>query len=184
MFKATVLALFAAALAAEAAAAQTMTLTSPDIAPGARIANEQVLKGFGCTGANVSPALSWSGAPKGAKSFALSVYDPDAPTGNGFWHWVVFNIPPDVTSLPKGAGDPKGPAALKGAVQTRSDFGVPGYSGPCRPPGDPPHHYQFTIYALDTPKLDGDKNTPAAAIGSVLRLHTLAKATLTGVWGH
>ena len=120
MLKVTAFALLSAFLGAEAAAAQTMTLTSPDIAPGARIANEQVLKGFGCAGANISPALSWSGAPKGAKSFALSVYDPDAPTGNGFWHWVVFNIPPDVTRLLKGAGDPKGPAAPKRAVQTRS----------------------------------------------------------------
>ena len=184
MLKVTAFALLSAFLGAEAAAAQTMTLTSPDIAPGARIANEQVFKGFGCTGANISPALSWSGAPKGAKSFALSVYDPDAPSGNGFWHWVVFNIPPDVTSLPKGAGDPKGPAAPKGAVQTRSDFGVPGYSGPCPPRGDPPHHYQFTIFALDTPQLDGDKNTPAAVIGNQLHFHALAEAELVGVWGH
>ena len=107
MLKLTALALFAAFFGAEAAAAQTMTLTSPDIAPGAKIADEQVFNGFGCTGGNISPALSWSGAPKDTKSFALSVYDPDAPTGSGFWHWVVFNIPPDVTSLPKNAGNPK-----------------------------------------------------------------------------
>src|SRR5271165_4276792 len=111
MLKITAFALLAAFLGAQAAAAQTMTLTSPDIAPGARIADEQVLNGFGCTGGNISPALSWSGAPKDTKSFALSVYDPDAPTGSGFWHWVVFNIPPDVTSLPKGAGDPKSAAS-------------------------------------------------------------------------
>jgi len=117
MLKATAFALFAALLGAEGAAAQTMTLTSPDIAPGTRIADEQVYKGFGCTGGNISPALSWSGAPKDTKSFALSVYDPDAPTGSGFLHWVVFNIPPDVTSLPKNAGDPKGPAAPKGGAE-------------------------------------------------------------------
>jgi Raf kinase inhibitor-like YbhB/YbcL family protein len=184
MFKATVFALFAAFLGAEAAAAQTMTLTSPDIAPGAKIADEQVFKGFGCTGGNISPALSWSGAPAGTKSFALSVYDPDAPTGSGFWHWVVFNIPPDVTSLPKNAGDPKGPAAPKGAVQSRTDFGVPGYGGPCPPQGDPPHHYHFTIFAVDTPKLDGDENNSAAFVGFQLHFHTLAKAELVGVWGH
>src|ERR1700692_4658573 len=108
MLKVTALALFAAFLGAEAATAQTMTLTSPDVAPGATIVTEQVANVFGCTGGNVSPALSWSGAPKDTKSFALSVYDPDAPTGSGFWHWVVFNIPPDVTSLPKNAGDPNG----------------------------------------------------------------------------
>src|SRR5579872_3221367 len=107
MLKVAAFALLAAFLGAGGAAAQTMTLTSPDIAPGGKIADEQVFKGFGCTGGNISPALSWSGAPSGTKSFALSVYDPDAPTGSGFWHWVVFNIPANVMSLPKGAGDVK-----------------------------------------------------------------------------
>src|ERR1700728_2457081 len=120
MLKAIAFALFAAFLGGEAATAQTMTLTSPDIAPGAKIADEQVFSSLGCTGGNISPALSWSGAPQGTKSFELSVYDPHAPTGSGFWHWVIFNIPPDVTSLPKGAGDPKGPAAPKGAVESRT----------------------------------------------------------------
>src|ERR1700683_122250 len=83
---------------AGAGAAQALTLTSPDIKPGARISDEQVFNAFGCTGKNISPALSWSGAPKGTKSFAISVYDPDAPKGSGFWHWVVFNIHPDATS--------------------------------------------------------------------------------------
>jgi len=128
MLKLTALALLAGFLGAEAAAAQTMTLTSPDIAPGATIANEQVANVFGCTGGNVSPALSWSGAPKYTKSFALSVYDPDAPTGSGFWHWVVFNIPPDVTGLAKNAGNPKGAEAPKGAVQSRTDFGTDGWN--------------------------------------------------------
>ena len=94
-------------LGASAAMADDLTLTSPDIKEGATIANEQVFKGFGCTGNNVSPALSWSGAPAGTKSFAVSIYDPDAPTGSGWWHWVVFNIPATVSSLPKGAGDAK-----------------------------------------------------------------------------
>jgi Raf kinase inhibitor-like YbhB/YbcL family protein len=184
MLKVTALALFAAFFGAEAAAAQTMTLTSPDIAPGAKIADEQVFNAFGCTGGNISPALSWSGAPQGTKSFALSVYDPDAPTGSGFWHWVVFNIPPDVTSLPKNAGNPKGAEAPKGAVQSRTDFGVPGYGGPCPPQGDPPHHYHFTIFAVDTPTLEGDENTSAAVVGFMLHFHTLAKGELVGVWGH
>jgi Raf kinase inhibitor-like YbhB/YbcL family protein len=184
MFKAAAFALFAACAGAGSAAAQTMTLTSPDIAPGGKIADEQVYKGFGCTGGNISPALSWAGAPKGAKSFALTVYDPDAPTGSGWWHWVVFNIPPDVTSLAKNAGDPKGPEAPKGAMQSRTDFGVPGYGGPCPPKGGPAHHYHFTIFAVDTPKLDGDENTTAATVGFMLHFHTLAKAELVGVYGH
>src|ERR1700735_4847264 len=133
MLKVTAFAFLAALLGTQAATAQTMTLTSPDIAPGAKIADAQVFNAFGCTGGNISPALSWSGAPKETKSFALSVYDPDAPTGSGFWHWVVFNIPPDITSLPKNAGNLKAGDAPKGAVQSRTDFGVPGYRGP-RPP--------------------------------------------------
>ena len=174
----------ALALAMAANSAQALSLTSPDIKPGARIADEQVFSAFGCTGKNISPALSWKDAPKGTKSFALSVYDPDAPTGSGFWHWVVFNIPADVTSLAKGAGDPKSPDAPKGAVQSRTDFGVPGYGGPCPPKGDKPHHYQFTVFALDTDKIDADQNASAAFVGFNLHFHTLAKATLTGVWGH
>jgi hypothetical protein len=164
------------------AAAQALSLTSPDVKPGARIADEQVYGG--CGGKNISPALSWSDVPKGTKSFALSIYDPDAPTGSGYWHWVVFNIPADVTSLPKGAGDPKTDAAPKGAIQSRTDFGTPGYGGPCPPKGDKPHHYQITIFALDTDKIDADENTTAATVGFNLHFHTLAKATLTGVWGH
>lgn len=166
-----------------AGAANALTLSSPDIKPGAKIAEEQVLNSFGCSGKDISPALNWSGAPKGTKSFALSVYDPDAPTGSGFWHWVVFNIPPDVTSLPKGAGDPKSDAAPKSAVQSRTDFGVPGYGGPCPPKGDKPHHYHFTIFAVDVDKLDADANTSAAIVGFNLHFHTLAKASLTGLYG-
>jgi Raf kinase inhibitor-like YbhB/YbcL family protein len=183
MLKVTALALFAAFIGIGAAVAQTMTLTSPDIAPGAKIADEQVANVFGCKGGNISPALSWSGAPKDTKSFALSIYDPDAPTGSGFWHWVVFNIPPDVTSLPKNAGNLKGAEAPRGAVQSRTDFGVPGYGGPCPPQGDPPHHYHITIFAVDTPKLDGDENTSAAVIGFMLHFHTLAKGELVGLYG-
>ncbi len=98
-------ALGVSALGSSAANAQSMTLTSSDIKEGGTIVNEQVFKGFGCTGGNVSPALSWSGAPSGTKSFAVAIYDPDAPTGSGWWHWVVFNLPPGTASLPKGAGE-------------------------------------------------------------------------------
>src|ERR1700687_1159039 len=136
-----------------AASAQSMTLTSADIKEGATIANEQVFKGFGCTGNNVSPALSWSGAPGGTKSFAVSMYDPDAPTGSGSWHWVVFNIPASTTSLPKGAGDVKKKLMPKGAIQSRTDFGADGYGGPSSPTGDKPHHYQITGFAAGVAKL-------------------------------
>jgi Raf kinase inhibitor-like YbhB/YbcL family protein len=166
-----------------AANAQSMTLTSADLKEGATIANEQVLKGSGCTGGNVSPALSWNGAPAGTKSFTISIVDPD---GDGWRHWVVFNIPPDTTSLPKGAGDVKKKLMPKGAIQSRNDFGSAGYGGPCPPPGDKPHRYQITVFAVDVDKLPNAKNdaVSAALAGFDLNSHTLAKATLTGLYGH
>jgi|SRR5579875_52522 len=177
------MALLAGMMVCGTASAQGFTLSSPDIADGATIGNDFVFKGFGCSGKNLSPALSWSGAPAGTKSFALTVYDPDAPTGSGWWHWVVYDIPPHVTSLPRGAGDPHGKHLPKGAVQGRTDFGTVGYGGPCPPPGDKPHRYIFTIFALDVPKLDVPKDATAALIGFNLHAHTLAKASFTGLYG-
>jgi Raf kinase inhibitor-like YbhB/YbcL family protein len=173
------------ALGASAANGQSMTLTSAEITEGATIPNEQVLKGFGCTGGNVSPSLNWSGAPSGTKSFAVSVYDPDAPTGSGWWHWVVFNIPAGTTSLPKGAGEVNKKLMPKGAIQSRNDFGSNGYSGPCPPAGGKPHHYQITVFAVDVDKLPHARNDAASPVlvGSDLRSHTLAKAMLTGLYG-
>jgi Raf kinase inhibitor-like YbhB/YbcL family protein len=166
---------------AAASVANAMTLTSPDIKPGGKIANEQVFNSWGCTGENVSPALSWSGAPKGTKSFAVSMYDPDAPTGSGFWHWWVANLPPDTTGLPKGAGGGTGLPA--GALQARNDYSKVGYGGPCPPPGKP-HRYQITVYALDVDKLpDAGPDASPAVFGFDAHAHTLAKATLTGLYG-
>src|SRR6478736_7446588 len=141
-------ALAAGVAAAGAAQAQSMTLTSPQIKEGATIANEQVFKGFGCTGGNISPALNWSGAPSATKSFAVTMYDPDAPTGSGWWHWVMYNIPPNVSKLPPGAGDPAR-EWLPGVTHGNTDFGNRGYGGPCPPAGDAPHRYIFTVHALD-----------------------------------
>jgi len=173
------------ALGAGAASAQSLTLTSADIKEGASIANEQVFKGFGCTGGNLSPALSWSGAPAATKSLAVSIYDPDAPTGSGWWHWVVFNIPAATTSLPKGAGDVAKKLMPAGAIQSRTDFGSDGYGGPCPPAGDKPHRYQITVFAVDVDKLpDATSDAASAAlVGFDLHFHTLAKATLTGLYG-
>ncbi|HZZ62386.1 MAG TPA: YbhB/YbcL family Raf kinase inhibitor-like protein [Roseiarcus sp.] len=166
---------------AAASVASAMTLTSPDVKPGSKIADEQVFNSWGCTGKNVSPALSWSGAPKGTKSFAISMYDPDAPTGSGFWHWWVANLPPDTTGLPKGAGGGSGLPA--GALQPRNDYSQVGYGGPCPPPGKP-HRYQITVYALDVDKLpDAGPEASPAVFGFDAHAHTLAKATLTGLYG-
>ena len=170
-------------LGANVANAQSMSLTSSEIKEGGTIANEQVFKGFGCTGGNLSPSLSWSGAPSGTKSFAVSIYDPDAPTGSGWWHWVVFNIPAGTTSLPKDAGNVKKKLMPKGAIQSRTDFGADGYGGPCPPPGDKPHHYHFTVYALDIDKIDADQNASPAYIGFNIHFHTLAKGHFVGLYG-
>lgn len=131
----------------------------------------------------MSPALKWAGAPESAKSFALMVYDPDAPTGSGFWHWVMFDIPATTTELPQKAGDPKAGKAPTGAIQSRTDFGVPGYGGPCPPAGDAPHHYHFMLFATDLPKLGLDADTSAAVVGFTLHFHTLAKAEFVATYG-
>ena len=174
-----------AAIPAARAGGGKFTLTSPDIAPGKTIATAQVFNQFGCTGGNISPALSWSNAPAGTQSFALLMHDPDAPTGSGWWHWVVFNIPAATTSLPQGAGDGKKKLMPQGAIQSRTDFGADGYGGPCPPTGDKPHHYQITVFAVDVDKLPDAKNDMASAalVGFDLHFHTLAKATLTGLYG-
>jgi len=182
MFKRAVL-VIAVSLTATVASAAGFTLTSPEIKPNGQISTEQVFKGFGCTGDNVSPALSWHGAPKGTKSFAVTVYDPDAPTGSGWWHWVVFNLPADSTGLKMGAGDPKAGLLPAGAVQSRTDYGQTGYGGPCPPVGDKPHHYIFTVYALKLDKLPLDENSPAAMVGYYLHQNMLGKAVLRGRYG-
>lgn len=167
----------------EAAIAESFTVSSPQVKKGGLIANEQVFNSFGCAGENISPALQWKDAPAGAKSFAVTVYDPDAPTGSGWWHWVVFNIPADATALPKGAGNPEAGLAPSGSVQGRTDFGKPGYGGPCPPQGDKPHRYQFTVYALKVDKLPLDENAPAAMVGFYLHQNLIEKTVLEARYG-
>jgi hypothetical protein len=157
-------------------------VTSPEIKKNGTIAEEQVFNGFGCQGANVSPALNWTGAPAGTKSFAVTVYDPDAPTGSGWWHWVVFDIPATAKGLPKNASA-QAASLPTGSVQSRTDFGKPGYGGPCPPAGDKAHHYQFTVHALKVDKLPLDENVPAAMVGFYLHQNTLQKAVLNARYG-
>ncbi|MPQ76643.1 YbhB/YbcL family Raf kinase inhibitor-like protein [Hydrogenovibrio sp. JE_KL2] len=159
-----------------------MTLTSAEVKPAESISTKQVFNGFGCTGKNVSPSLKWSGEPKGTESFALMVYDPDAPTGSGWWHWVVFNIPKSVHQLPLNAGNPAMHLMPKGVIQSRTDFGSTGYGGPCPPKGDKPHRYQFTIYALKVKSLPLKADTTAATVGYYVHQNMLAKATLQGMY--
>jgi Raf kinase inhibitor-like YbhB/YbcL family protein len=161
----------------------TFSVSSNSFKDGDYLGKDFVLSadfGFGCAGGNQSPHLTWSGAPPATASFAVTCYDPDAPTGSGFWHWVVVNIPPDVTELALGAGSADG-TLTKGALMTRTDFGKPGYGGPCPPEGDHPHRYQFTVFAVgDT--LDVGADTSAAVVGFNLHFKTLAKAAIMGLF--
>jgi len=172
-----------AMLACASFAAQSFTLESAEIKPDSTIGEAQVYKGFGCEGGNISPSLIWKSAPAGTKSFAVTVYDPDAPTGSGWWHWVIFNIPANVTSLPRGIGNPASGQTPKGAVQSRTDFGKPGYGGPCPPQGDKPHRYIFTVYALRVDKIDADENASAALVGFMINANRLDKASFTATYG-
>src|SRR4051812_34811461 len=167
-----------------AANAAGFMLSSPTIKPGAMLTDAQVFKGCGCEGKNVSPALKWSGAPSGTKSYAVTVYDPDAPTGSGWWHWVGYNIPAATTELPEGAGAAEGKGGLPpGAVQGRTDFGSAAFGGACPPPGDKPHRYIFTVHALKADKLDLPPDASAALVGFMINANRLAKASFEAKYG-
>ena len=168
--------------AASLAQAAGFTLTSPTIKSGSTLTKAQVFNGFGCTGDNISPELKWSGAPAGTKSFAVTVYDPDAPTGSGWWHWVVINLPADSTGLAEGAGSTVGKLPA-GAMQGRTDFGSAGFGGACPPQGDKPHRYIFTVYALKTDKLDVPADATAALVGFMINANKLASASFTAKYG-
>ncbi len=158
-------------------------LTSPDFKMNGTIGMEQVFNSFGCTGQNVSPDLRWSGVPSDTKSLALLVHDPDAPTGGaGWWHWLVVNIPAGAGGLAKDAGKADGSNLPEGAVQVTTDFGSPGWGGPCPPVGDKPHRYVFTLYALKTERLDVSGATASLA-GYMVNGNAIGKATLVGRFG-
>ena len=155
----------------------TFTVTSNDFKEGGTLPDAHV-KAHGDT----SPHLSWSGAPEGTKSYAVTCYDPDAPTGSGFWHWTVANIPADVTELAPGAGAVGGANLPKGAVQGRTDYGDAGFGGAAPPPGHGPHRYIFTVFAVDTDKLDVTPDNSGAVFGFNLHFHTLARAQITAIY--
>jgi Raf kinase inhibitor-like YbhB/YbcL family protein len=159
------------------------SLTSPTLKAGDFLTEEQVFNGFGCSGKNQSPALKWNEVPNGTKSFAITVYDPDAPTGSGWWHWVVYNIPANVSEIVAGAGDPTGKLLPPGAVQGRTDFGTYGFGGACPPQGDKPHRYIFTVYALKIEKIDAPPDASAAMIGFMINANSLGKASFTTRYG-
>ena len=137
-----------------------------------------VYNGFGCEGENKSPQLRWENAPQDTKSFAITLYDPDAPTGSGWWHWLVFNIPSSLTLIPSNAGDVTADLLPKEVIQSITDYGIYGYGGPCPPQGDKAHMYLLTLHALDTEKIDLDKQANPALVGFYINQHTIAKASL------
>lgn len=159
------------------------TLHSPTLGTSGRLTETQVFNGFGCAGQNRSPALAWRGAPAGTRSFAVTVYDPDAPTGSGWWHWVVFNLPASTTGLPEGAGEAGGAALPAGSVQGRTDFGTPGFGGACPPAGDKPHRYVFTVHALKVETIDVPADASAALVGFMLHANRLGQASFTATYG-
>jgi Raf kinase inhibitor-like YbhB/YbcL family protein len=165
-----------------AARAAELTVASPNIPDGSTIKVEQVANVMGCRGKNHSPALAWSGEPAGTQSFGLTMFDPDAPTGRGWWHWTVFDIPANVHQLGAGAGDAVSTGLPPGAIEGRVDFGFTHYGGPCPPPGSPPHHYVITVYALSVAKLPLDKNAMGATVSDALRGNALATGQLVGIY--
>lgn len=159
----------------------TFHLTSRDLRDGERMPQAQVFDGMGHAGQNRSPHLAWQGAPAGTRSYVVTCFDPDAPTGSGWWHWTVANIPADVAELPAGAGSAGGRLPA-GAVQGRTDFGASGYGGAAPPPG-PPHRYVFTVHALKVDRIDVDEGASGAMIGFHVHFNSLASASLTVQYG-
>jgi Raf kinase inhibitor-like YbhB/YbcL family protein len=160
----------------------SFTVTSTDCSDGVALSAPQVSGVMGAGGEDRSPQLSWSGFPEGTKSFAVTVYDPDAPTASGFWHWVVANVPASVTDLPSGAGDKDSPQLPEGAVQFRNDAGFAGYIGAAPPSGHGPHRYFVVVHALDTDDLGVPADASPAYLGFNLFSHTLARAVLVGTY--
>jgi Raf kinase inhibitor-like YbhB/YbcL family protein len=159
--------------------AAVFELTSPDIAANSTINKTFEYDGFGCSGENRSPELQWSGAPAGTKSFAVTVYDPDAPTGSGWWHWVVYDLPADTNQLDAGIGTLHSSDLPGDAVQAQNDYGAEAWGGVCPPPGDKAHRYIFTVHALKVEQLDLPDGGTSAAVRYVINANTLATATFT-----
>jgi Raf kinase inhibitor-like YbhB/YbcL family protein len=156
--------------------AQSFTLKSKDLE--GQFNGKQISNTFGCTGDNESPQLNWTNPPEGTKSFAVTMYDQDAPTGSGWWHWSIFNLPANTTEIVRGAGNANNHLLPAGAMLGNTDFGVTGYGGPCPPEGDKPHAYVITVWALKIAKLGPDEHATPALVGFLLNQHVIAKTSL------
>ena len=171
-----------ATFSAATALAGDFTLSSSEISAGKFMSKKQEFNGFGCTGEDMSPQLSWANAPAGTKSFAITVYDPDAPTGSGWWHWQVVNIPLNVTTLETNAGSAKQDLMPAGSLQIQNDYGIAGFGGACPPEGHGIHHYRFTIHALSVEKLELPENASGALAGYMINANTLASSTIEALY--
>ncbi len=162
--------------------ADGFTLSSKDITQAEYMSKAQEFNGFGCSGGDASPHLKWVNPPKGTKSFAITAYDPDAPTGSGWWHWQLVNIPLTTTELATGAGSAKSGAAPKGSSHIANDYGSKGFGGTCPPAGHGVHHYQFTVHALSVEKLDLPDNASGALAGYMINANTIGTSTIESLY--
>jgi Raf kinase inhibitor-like YbhB/YbcL family protein len=160
----------------------TFELTSEDITDGQPLGNDHVSGIMGAGGRDISPELSWSGFPPETKSFAVTIYDPDAPTASGFWHWVVANVPASTTSLPRGAGTDASLGLPQGALTLRNDAGLDRYIGAAPPEGHGPHRYFIAVHAVDVEALEIDENATPAYLGFNLFSHAIARAYIVGTY--
>ena len=162
--------------------ADSLTLTSQDITQEQHMSNAQEFNGFGCSGGDKSPHLQWSGAPKATKSFAITAYDPDAPTGSGWWHWQIVNIDKMTTQIATGAGTTDKELAPKGSTQIKNDYGNPSFGGACPPKGHGVHHYRFTLHALSVDKLDLPADASGALTGYMINANTIESSTIEALY--
>ena len=170
-----------ALLSSSAVLADSFSLSSTDIAHGEFMSKAHEFQGFGCSGDNSSPQLSWEGEPEGTEAFAILVHDPDAPTGSGWWHWQLINIPKDVRTLPAGSGDAAKNLAPNGSMDIQNDYGVAGFGGACPPEGHGAHRYRFTVHALSQP-LELPSGASGALTGYMVNAHSLGSSTIEALY--